>query len=240
MSEQQSQTATAVQERPAPEGYTSWPEYWKAQGMPWRTDPEIAEERQRYLAERRSVQPDIEQAVYPFKDIKLGRADVEWLLATHESDGLRGPVDWSDPTQRTRQGVDLRGADLRRADLRALPLARLLSALGFEEQWTTTPWQDDASGVHLEESDLRDAHLEGALLDKAWVQRADLARASLHSAQLGTAHLEGSNLRETHLEGANLSAAHLQGGRGSIGPTWAGPISRARNSMRARCFGAQV
>jgi hypothetical protein len=119
MSVQQSQTiATAVQEQPAPDGYTSWPDYWKAQGMPWRTEPEIDEERQRYLAERRAIQPDIRQGVYPFKDVKLDRAEVEWLLATHESGGMRGPVDWSDKKQRHRAGLDLRGADLRGATLR--------------------------------------------------------------------------------------------------------------------------
>jgi hypothetical protein len=27
--------------RPVPDGFDSWPEYWKAQGMPWRTEPEM-------------------------------------------------------------------------------------------------------------------------------------------------------------------------------------------------------
>lgn len=58
MSEPQSQTtATATQGHPAPDGYTSWMDYWAAQGMPWRTEPETDEERQRYLAERRAIQP---------------------------------------------------------------------------------------------------------------------------------------------------------------------------------------
>jgi hypothetical protein len=45
MSEQQ--TTTTAQARPAPEGFTSWPDYWKAQGMPWRTEPEIEIEIER-------------------------------------------------------------------------------------------------------------------------------------------------------------------------------------------------
>jgi uncharacterized protein YjbI with pentapeptide repeats len=155
--------------------------------------------------------PDIKRGVYPFKDIVLGRADVEWLLATHESGGVLGPVDWSDEVQRTREGIDLRGADLRRADLRALPLARLLGAVTLDEQSTTTLWQDEAAGVHLEDSDLRNSHLEGALLERAWLQRADLAGTSLRHAQLAEAHLERAHLRETHLEGANLTGAHLEG-----------------------------
>jgi len=72
----------------------AWKAYWEAQGWPWRTEPEIDAQRQKYLAERRTIMPDFEKGIYPFKDIKLNRADVEWLLATHEN-GL-GPVDWND------------------------------------------------------------------------------------------------------------------------------------------------
>ena len=94
--------------------------YWAGQGQPWRTEPEIAAERQDYLAGRRAIPPDFKQGIYPFRDIALSRADVEWLLATHENG--RGPVDWSDESQRARTGLDLRGADLRRVDLQNLPL----------------------------------------------------------------------------------------------------------------------
>src|SRR5258707_14459984 len=87
-----------------------WKTYWAAVGMPWRTEPEIGEERQRYLAERRAVQPDIERGIYPFKGIepRLTRADVEWLLATHENAAMRGPVDPDDQRQEKRLGGDLR------------------------------------------------------------------------------------------------------------------------------------
>ncbi len=57
----------------------------------WRTEPEIDTERQRYLAERRAIAPDIEQGIYPFRGIKLSRADVEWLLATH-AHGMRNEM----------------------------------------------------------------------------------------------------------------------------------------------------
>ena len=30
----------------------SWPDYWAAQGMPWRTDPEVDEERRRFFGGR--------------------------------------------------------------------------------------------------------------------------------------------------------------------------------------------
>ncbi|GAC1457371.1 MAG: hypothetical protein PVSMB2_12180 [Ktedonobacteraceae bacterium] len=79
----------------------------------WRTEPEIAHERQNFLRQRLKIPPNIQQGIYPFKDVQLTRADIEWLLATHEQG--RGPIDWSDHSQRARQGIDLRGADLRHA-----------------------------------------------------------------------------------------------------------------------------
>src|SRR5690348_1558194 len=96
--------------RPKPTDQTAWKTYWQQQGQPWRTEPEIDESRQAYLAKRRAITPDAVQGIYSFKDIKLSRADVEWLLATHE--GGRGPVEWSDESQRDRVGLDLRGAHL--------------------------------------------------------------------------------------------------------------------------------
>jgi hypothetical protein len=89
----------------------AWKTYWEGRGQPWRTEPEISAERQEELAQCRTIVPNIEKGIYPFKDIKLSRADIEWLLATHETG--RGPVDWSNEQQKERKGLDLRGADLR-------------------------------------------------------------------------------------------------------------------------------
>jgi hypothetical protein len=158
MSEQQ--PTTSAQDQPAPDGFTSWPEYWTAQGMPWRTEPEIDLVRQQYVSERRSIVPNIEVGVFPFKDMKVERKDVEWLLSTLDSGGVRGPVDANDPAQSERDGVDVRGAHLRGSDLRNLPLARL-----------------QAAGT-----DLREAHLEGATLVNADLERADLREAFLDAS----------------------------------------------------------
>src|SRR5258708_37382446 len=97
MSEQQRQT-TAPATRPTTDDREDWKADWGALGMPWRWEPEGDEERQRFLAERGAVKPDIAAGVYHFKDIKLDRADVEWLFATHENG--RGPLDWADDDQR--------------------------------------------------------------------------------------------------------------------------------------------
>src|SRR5690348_11081138 len=131
MSEQQ--TATEVQERPTPNGYTAWPDYWTAQGMPWRTEPEIDAERQYFLVNQRAITPDVESGAFPFKEIRLNRADIEWLLATHESDGVLGPVDWNDKAQRKRFGLDLRGANLADANLSGLPLASMRGGLSRQD-----------------------------------------------------------------------------------------------------------
>ena len=135
MSEQDGKQATTKQrnrrrinkqnsiQTPAHDDLDAWKAYWKEQGQPWRTEPEIDNEQQKFLAERRAITSDIAQGIYPFKGIKLSRADVEWLLATHENG--RGPIDWSDESQHERAGLDLRGANLCRVDLHNLPLARL-------------------------------------------------------------------------------------------------------------------
>ncbi len=183
-----------MNERLAPEGFDSWPAYWQTQGMPWRTEPEIDAERQRFLAERRAVTPDIQRGICPFRDesgsIKLTRADVEWLLATHESGGMRGPVDWDDGPQRKREGVDLRGAYLSGMNLSILPLARMRGGLtGGEAQRVTTD-QRRMAAVHMEGVRLSYTRLEGCVLTLA--------------------HCEGAMLNGAHLEGADLFRMHLE------------------------------
>jgi hypothetical protein len=71
--------------------------------------------------------------------MKLSRADVEWLLATHEHG--RGPIDWSDEGQREREGLDLRGADLSRVDLQNLPLARTIADVTWTQYFDLTEEQ---------------------------------------------------------------------------------------------------
>ena len=158
---------------PAPDDRDAWRAYWKEQGQPWRTEPEIDEKRQEYLAQRRITSPDIEHGIYPFKDVELNRADIEWLLATHENG--RGPVDWNDERQRKREGLDLRGTDLSSIDLSNLPLARLRGGL-TEIEWN--PFIDEPkkrSGIVLEKADLRGSHLEGAILRRANLREASLS-----------------------------------------------------------------
>jgi uncharacterized protein YjbI with pentapeptide repeats len=186
-----------------------WHTYWQTQGQPWRTEPEIDIERQKELDKRRAIVPDIKKSVYPFKGMKLSRADVEWLLATHANG--RGPVDWNDESQRTREGLDLRGADLRLVGLQGLPLACLQGSLKWNAQPNITQEQRAQALVHLEGANLRRAHLEGAILAEAHLEQQDLNGVHLEHAYLLRTHLEEAHLWGGHIERANLIGAYLEG-----------------------------
>jgi Pentapeptide repeats (8 copies) len=215
---------------------TGWAAYWRALGLPWRTEPEIDELRQQYLAERRkTITPDLAQGSYPFKGVepKLTRADIEWLLATHEDE--RGPVVWHDekekPYLERQPGLDLRGADLHELVLTGLPLSRLRGGLDLDEWVHASPEQRASAaallhgaileGAHLEDATLIESHLEAAMLSEAHLayarlrcarlERAVLERARLTSTDLRGAHLEDATLGQAHLESATLEDAHLEG-----------------------------
>ena len=204
--------------RPAPDDHEAWKAHWKAQNQPWRTEPEIDKERREYLAERRAIKPDIEKGIYPFKDIKLSRADVEWLVATHEN-GL-GPVDWNDESQSKREGIDLRGANLSGEDLSKLPLVRLQGGLeglswtfGTEEERMMAAshmGKSRLSGVQLQQADLCGAQLKGAILLRAQLQEVNLTGAQLQGAIIGNAQLRGAILSEAQLQEAVLLLGELQ------------------------------
>jgi uncharacterized protein YjbI with pentapeptide repeats len=214
--------SSVLPQRPSSEDRTAWARYWQKQGQSWRTEPEIDEERQKYLAERRSIPPDIEKSLYPFQDVKLSRAEVEWLLATHENG--RGPVDYLDQSHVRREGIDLRGANLCQVDLSLLPLSRLRGSLGVleyinatEEQrraaavcmeganlWGTALWEANLNGARLAGADMMEAYLENSLLFGARLQGASLIRANLKRALLKEAHLEGTDLSDVQLAEARL------------------------------------
>ncbi len=196
--------------RPTTENRADWQAYWQAQGQPWRSEPEIDEKRQMQLEQMRAIAPEVLENIYGFAREKLSRADVEWLLATHEQG--RGPVDWSDMRQHERAGLDLRGADLRGISLRRLPLARLQAGVfWYDSQQSLTPEHMKIGAVNMEGVDLRDAHLEGASLGHVNLRRAVLYFARLDEANLREAYMQEAVLYNTHLENAELIGAHLEG-----------------------------
>jgi uncharacterized protein YjbI with pentapeptide repeats len=192
----------------------AWKAYWKTQGQPWRKEPEIYSNRQEKLDHRRkNIVPDVKQGKYPFKGMKLSRADVEWLLATHQEG--RGPVWWNEeknkPKDKRRSGIDLRGADLRAVDLSGLPLTGMRGGLDWDEWSGINPEQRHKADVHFEEANLSNALLEDARLRGAYLEGAILFETSLHEATLYRAHFGGAYLRKAKLEKANLRFADLRG-----------------------------
>ena len=196
--------------RPATDDRVAWQAYWQAQGQPWRSEPEIDKKRQKQLERMRAITPQVLENVYGFAGEKLSRADVEWLLATHEQG--RGPVDWSDVGQRERVGLDLRGVDLRGVDLQRLPLARLRAGiLWYDTQYSLTPDHIRVGAANMEGANLRETHLEGATLGHVNLRRGVLYFARLDEANLSDAYLQEAVLYSASLENTNLNGVHLEG-----------------------------
>ena len=183
----------AAVHRPSTEDAEAWIAYWEAQGQAWRTEPEISTERQKFLKERLSVIPKRKQGIYPFKGIKLNRADVEWLIDIHGGGQIEHKL-----KERAR-GLDFRGADLSYVDLQRLPLTRLQGGVRGDEWMSSTNEEREAAAIHLE-----GAKLAGT--DLAW---ARLRCGHLEGADLSTAHLEGTVLRHAYVNGAQFRLAFL-------------------------------
>jgi hypothetical protein len=112
----------------------TWKAYWNVQGQPWRTEPIIDEERQQRLLSYSQGDVDIERGMYPFKGVRLSRADVEWLLALEEQRSAEAHHGGSNRgKQQQAFGLDVRGADLSGVNLSHLPLIGLHAGLSLEE-----------------------------------------------------------------------------------------------------------
>jgi hypothetical protein len=145
----------------------------------------------------------------------LNRADVEWLLATHENG--HGPVDWNEEQQRRRHGLDLRGADLDQVDLRKLPLARLYGSLDSDEWLEATEQQLAMAAISMKGASLEQTHLEGAHLRGADLDGADLRFTFLERTHLRNASLKDADLRDAYLGTTRLENVVLSDER-RIGP----------------------
>jgi uncharacterized protein YjbI with pentapeptide repeats len=194
---------------PAPDAET-WQSYWKQQGQPWRSEPPIYEERQQLLASCLQGGVNIEQGKYPFKGMRLSRADVEWLLAA-EGQGSAQESTGGDSSRKPLPGLDVRGADLSGMDLSRLPLMRLHAGLSLEEGRHATVEQSKQAAANLARADLSYAQLQGAHLSRSMLDEAVLVEAHLEGADLGKATLRRAILADTHLEGADLTRAQMEG-----------------------------
>ena len=169
-------------QRPANDDNAAWKAYWEQLGLPWRTEAEISKDRQTFLAQCVDIKPDFKQDRYPFKNVRLSRADIEWLLGQEITNLIL--------TEADLRGVDLNNLALERVNL---DKAYLEEARLFE--------------AHLEGASLVRTHLEGANLVRTHLEGADLEGAHLEQAYLGETHLEGASLVEAHLAGSDLDGA---------------------------------
>lgn len=196
-------------QRPPDNDAKAWLAYWQAKDQPWRTEPEIDLARQSVLYSRRKAGARNAGSEYSFRGMRLSRAEVEWLLATHENGA--GPVDWRGENQRV--GLDLRGVDLSYTNLRGLPLTRCLGGLERKEWigWSEANTEQlSTASVCFKGADLFEARMEGAILTGAMLQEADLRLAQLQGADLRHANLQEVNLTGADLTGVNLTGANLQ------------------------------
>lgn len=153
----------------------------------------------------------------PFADKKLGRTEVERILAVaHDTGGV----------------ADLRGADLREADLTRMNLAgaklgdddplatederRQLAArldravlAGTNLEGTVAPGVNFA-GANLRAASFINANLMGANLTEVYAAEANFAGARLTEANLEEARLDQANLAGAVLVGAKLARARLR------------------------------
>ena len=210
--QENSKQAPAAQP-PTNDDKEAWKVYWKARSRPWRTEPEISPQRQNELEQRRSVVPNIDKGIYPFREMKLSRADIEWLLATHKYG--EGPVYGNDVHELKHEGLDIRGADLCQVNLRDLPLACIRGGLTRVEWYGVAKenrkMAEKCAAVLMEGTHIERAHLEGADLRAAQFQGANFRQAHLEGADLSWSQLKNANLRGAYLEGADLYGVNLEG-----------------------------
>lgn len=199
----------SVPKHPTTNKRDDWRNYWNELGQPWRTEPEIDGTRQEELTDLRLTLRDIdgtdEDSFYVFgKDIELTRADIEWLLATHEQE--QRAIDERDKSSQPYKGLDLRGVDLHGKNLRGLNM----KGINFHKANLEGA---DLSEAHLEEANLSGSILNRAILNRAHLENAYLDGACLEQAQLTGAHLEGvsGDLNPTNIRRALLKTAHLEG-----------------------------
>src|SRR5207244_9398049 len=120
------------------------------QGQPWRIEPAIDEDRQQQLVSNYQGGVDIERGMYPFKGVRLSRADVEYLLAMEEQrSGELSPRGGTAGKQHKSFGLDLRGVELSDVHLRNLALMHLRAGLSLEEGRHATVERRRAAAANL-------------------------------------------------------------------------------------------
>lgn len=153
----------------------------------------------------------------PFAGQRLGRAEVEQLLAIAADTGRPGAIDL--------RGVDLRGAELMHLNLSGAKFGDDDPLATEEERHDMAARLDRAvlvganlerviaPGVIFDGANLQNVRLAGANLGGCSLSGAHLANADLHEARLTEANLRDAQLKDADLRAAQLVGAHLDDAR---------------------------
>jgi uncharacterized protein YjbI with pentapeptide repeats len=205
----------------------SWEAYWRERQQEWRTEPEISAERQKELAKRRTIITDIDKDIYPFTNVQLNRADIEWLLATYKLRYEAG-LPSSNEEQGDPIGLDLRGATIiggkwHDVNLSFLPLDYLnklsifdqvdigMKRAFLENKYITCTIQGNANfyRASLKHADLSEMNLVQASFNMATMEGIDFCYSNLEKASFLEAMMEHANFMYAHLDNARFANAKL-------------------------------
>ncbi len=179
-------TTTPRLQRPNTNDRDGWCAYWQALDQPWRAEPEIDTNRQKYLEGCLAIVPDSAQQRCPFKDVVLSRADVEWLLST---------------CGKEKKPVDLRASLLQEGNFSGLPLE------GASLIWAHLEGAD-LSGAHLEGADLSGAFFTGATdLSGIVLGNQQVGFASLAGVRWGEVDLSVVDWTQVNVLGGQSAAS---------------------------------
>jgi uncharacterized protein YjbI with pentapeptide repeats len=175
----------------------------------WKTELDIPVQRQEEL---KKALRDADSAYgAPFRDIKLRRPDIVWLLRNEENI-LDSLPDSEKQASIDQTRLNLREADLHELNLSDLPLAKsLLIDANLKDSYLFR--------VDLERAELSRANLEGANLEEAILRSASAKEAKLEDARMSgtdmrnayfeSAHFDKAFLAEADMRGATLESAHF-------------------------------
>jgi uncharacterized protein YjbI with pentapeptide repeats len=167
---------------------------------PWRTEPEIARERQDELLRCLRVAPDATAGCYPFSSMALTRADVEWML---DQEALPAPDGETFPRPPGTLNVYKPGSMIAGWALSGKPAHPHGEEEGYSWFGFLAPRRDAV--------DLRGADLSGEDLSYLPLQ---CVRAGLWETELGQSEAwtpEMIDAAATNFEGARLTGTSLIG-----------------------------
>ncbi len=215
-----SETNPAKVRYPSNDDPAVWRSYWRQMEQPWRTEPEISPERQRYLMNLYKRSLSSPQSDPPFARIILHRGDIEWLQQTTVRMNFEIPTGRINPRLLDVHGADIR-ANLKGLDLKNVARRDADAARAVVNSRPEGPRADDeaaessTSVPHQDTENSADTSLPmepPRLSDQAKAQPADpqVVQNLKAAYETGERDFTGWYLAGADLQGVNLRNARLQ------------------------------